>query len=137
MEAATIPTAGDWTVADRSPAVESPSDGSAAPPGAARPVETDVGDDSLAGMSVCFTGGSVCSIRGVRLSRDDQERLARRAGLDVRQSVSARLDILILANPDSRSTKAERAAQLGVRRIAEPAFWRMAGVHVDEAQGSN
>jgi NAD-dependent DNA ligase len=65
------------------------------------------------------------------LSRDDQERLASQAGLEVRQSVSARLDILVLASPDSHSTKAQRAAQLGVRRIAEPAFWRMAGVAVD------
>ena len=102
---------------------------------AATPVETEVGEDSLTGMSVCFTGGSVCSIRGVRLSRDDQERLATQAGLDVRQSVSSRLDILVLANPDSRSTKAERAERLGVRRIAEPAFWRMAGVEVDEFGG--
>jgi DNA polymerase-3 subunit epsilon len=94
-------------------------------------VQLDVGDESLKGLSVCFTGGSVCSIRGVRLSREDQERLAAMAGLDVRQSVSARLDILVLANPDSQSTKAQRAAQLGIRRIAEPAFWRMAGVEVD------
>jgi NAD-dependent DNA ligase len=103
----------------------------ASPDGPGLPVEIEVGEGSMRGQSVCFTGGSVCSIRGIRLSREDQERLALQAGLDVRQSVSARLDILVLANPDSHSTKAQRAAQLGVRRIAEPAFWRMAGVVVD------
>ena len=86
---------------------------------------------SLRGRSVCFTGASVCSLYGVRLSRDDQERLAAAAGMEVRQSVSARLDFLVLAHEDSRSTKAQRAATLGVRRIAEPAFWEMLGVDVD------
>ncbi len=108
-----------------------PDTGPTSPKPGPSPVEMHAMDESLKGRSVCFTGGSVCSIRGVRMSRDDQERLATAAGLDVRQSVSARLDILVLANPDSRSSKAERAAQLGVRRIAEPAFWRMAGVDVD------
>ena len=117
----------DWSTATGPPTVAQPEPADRA----AAPVQTEVGQDSLKGMSVCFTGGSVCSIRGVRLSREDQERLATQAGLDVRQSVSSRLDILVLANPDSQSTKAERAARLGVRRIAEPAFWRMAGVEVD------
>jgi NAD-dependent DNA ligase len=95
------------------------------------PVQAQVSEESLAGMSVCFTGLSVCSIRGVRLSREDQERMAAKAGLDVRQSVSARLDILVLADPESDSTKARRAQELGVRRIAEPVFWRMLGVPID------
>jgi hypothetical protein len=107
-------------------------------PGAAtasQEVQLEPTDERLTGMSVCFTGGSICSIRGVRLSREDQERFASQAGLDVRQSVSARLDILVVANPASRSTKAQRAAHLGVRRIAEPAFWRMLGIDVDAPRG--
>lgn len=94
-------------------------------------VQTEPTDESLVGKSVCFTGGSVCSIRGVRLSRDDQEAFARRAGLEIRQSVTARLDILVVANAASQSTKAQRAAHLGVRRIAERAFWLMVGLEVD------
>jgi hypothetical protein len=126
------PSAWGETIAGTSPSTEARSSATVgSPDGPGLPVETEVGEGSLHGQSVCFTGGSVCSIRGVRLSREDQERLARQAGLDVRQSVSTKLDILVLANPDSHSTKAQRAAQLGVRRIAEPAFWRMAGVAVD------
>ncbi len=97
----------------------------------ASPVQQAASDEKLAGRSVCFTGASVCSIGGVRLSRDDQERLALKAGMEVRQSVSSRLDFLVLSHEDSHSTKAQRAAQLGVRRIAEPAFWEMLGVAVD------
>ena len=94
-------------------------------PGARLPV--------LRGRSVCFTGSSVCSIDGVRLSRDDQERLALAAGMDVRQSVTSRLDYLVVSHEDSQSTKAQRAAQLGVRRIAEPEFWQLLGVVVDRS----
>ncbi len=116
---------GDPTPAADAPAASDPLEGSD------RGIEGTPGTDSLLGLSVCFTGGSVCSIGGVRLTRDDQERLATRAGMEVRQVVSARLDVLVLANPSSTSTKARRAAELGIRRMAEPAFWRTLGVDVD------
>jgi DNA polymerase-3 subunit epsilon len=87
--------------------------------------------DSLAGLSVCFTGGSVCTIGGAKLSRDDQEQLAACRGLVIKPGVSKHLDVLVLADPDSRSGKAQRAAELGVRRMAEPAFWRAIGVQID------
>ncbi len=136
VEAAALPPPPAWTAdLDASPRPAAGVPAAAWSPAAA-PVEMEVGEDSLKGLSVCFTGGSICSIDGVRLSREDQEWLARKAGLEVRQSVSARLDILVLANPESQSTKAQRAAELGVRRIAEPAFWRMAGVEVDGAPES-
>jgi DNA polymerase-3 subunit epsilon len=85
----------------------------------------------LLGKSVCFTGESVCSIKGSRLSRGDQESLARRAGLTVKAGVSGKLDLLVLADPDSMSGKARKAAELGVRRVAESVFWHLAGVPVD------
>ncbi len=87
--------------------------------------------ESFAGLSVCFTGGSVCTIGGAHLSREDQEALASDRGLIVKPSVSKHLDLLVLADPDSRSGKAGRAAELHVRRIAEPAFWRAIGVEID------
>ena len=40
----------------------------------------------LAGKSVCFTGASVVTIRGLEPTREDQERLARDAGMGVRGS---------------------------------------------------
>ena len=68
---------------------------------------------------------------GRPLSREQQESLAASAGLRVKANVSGRLDILVLADVESQSGKARKAAELGVRRIAEPVFWRLVGVPVD------
>jgi DNA polymerase-3 subunit epsilon len=97
----------------------------------ALPVGIDSSTNELIGKSVCFTGESVCSIAGDMLTRDDQERMATTAGLVVKSGVSRKLDILVVADPHSMSGKARKAAELGVRRIVEPAFWELAGVRVD------
>lgn len=81
--------------------------------------------------SVCFTGDSVCTIDGYPLSRTDQERMAAAAGMVVKSGVSSKLDVLVLADADSQSGKARKAAELGVRMVAEPVFWRMLGVAID------
>lgn len=85
----------------------------------------------FAGKSVCFTGDSACTILGVPLGRADQERFAAAAGMIVKSGVSSRLDLLVLGDPDSQSGKARRAAELGVRRMAEAVFWRALGVTID------
>lgn len=85
----------------------------------------------MAGKSVCFTGASVVTIRGLELTREDQERLASEAGMVIKPGVSGKLDILVLADPDSRSGKAKKADELRVRKMAEPVFWRALGVEID------
>jgi DNA polymerase-3 subunit epsilon len=85
----------------------------------------------LVGRSVCFTGESICCLGDEHLEREDQEMLAEEAGLIVKSCVSRKLDILVLADPDSQSGKARKARELGVRCIAEPVFWRALGVQVD------
>ncbi len=87
--------------------------------------------EDLAGKSVCFTGASVVSIQGMFLERADQERLAAKAGLVIKSSVSKKCEILVLADPDSRSGKSKVADDLGLRKIAEPVFWRLLGVPID------
>jgi len=87
--------------------------------------------EDLTGRSVCFTGASVVSIQGMFLERAHQERLAAEAGLVIKSSVSKKCDILILADPDSRSGKSKVADDLGVRKIAEPVFRRLLGVPID------
>lgn len=85
----------------------------------------------FAGKSVCFTVDSVCLTGGVPLSRADQGRLAARAEMIVKSGVSGHLDMLVLADPDSTSGKAQKAAALSARRVAELAFWRATEVQVD------
>jgi len=85
----------------------------------------------LAGRSVCFTGESVCSVGGVPLDREDQEVLAAEAGLVVAPRVTKKLDLLVLADPESMSGKAATARRYGVRMMAERAFWTALGVAID------
>jgi DNA polymerase-3 subunit epsilon len=82
------------------------------------------------GMSVCFTGACTCSVDGVRLTRDGAEMLAVSAGLVVTPRVTKQLDILVVADPDSMSGKAQKARSYGTRVIAERAFWPIIGVSV-------
>jgi DNA polymerase-3 subunit epsilon len=85
----------------------------------------------LAGLTVCFTGERVCAVGGRRMSRNVQLRIAAEAGADVVDTLTKKVDLLVLADAASQSGKARKAAQYGVRRIAEPVFWRMAGVETD------
>jgi DNA polymerase III subunit epsilon len=71
------------------------------------------------------------SVRGVPITRERAKQLAGDAGLVVCPSVTKKLDILVVADPDSLSAKARRARTYGTRIIAEPAFWRVLGVDVD------
>lgn len=85
---------------------------------------------SLAGRTICFTGALSGHIDGQRITRTMAEKLAAEAGLEVRQSVSSGLDILVVADPNTQSTKARKARQYGTRVIAEMELWRQLGVPV-------
>lgn len=87
--------------------------------------------NDLTGKSVCFTGELLCSIGGRAISREDAQILAARAGLEVKPSVTKKLELLVVADPHTRSGKAEKARQYGTRIIAEPVFWKAIGVNVD------
>lgn len=86
---------------------------------------------NLRGQSVCFTGAMTCRLRGEPISRTHAEHLATEAGLIVTASVTKKLDLLVMADPDSLSGKARKARAYGTRIIAERAFWRALGVQVD------
>lgn len=85
---------------------------------------------SLQGMTVCFTGELTCSHEGSRLTRSRAWELVEEAGLKVCPRVTKKVDILVLADPESTSAKAQKARQNGARLIAETAFWRLIGVEV-------
>ncbi|MGH3118282.1 MAG: exonuclease domain-containing protein [Gaiellales bacterium] len=85
---------------------------------------------ALAGQTVCFTGALVCTQDGEPLTRERAHKLASDAGLVVATSVTKHLDILVVADPETRSGKAKKAREYGTRIIAEAAFWQMIGVEV-------
>ncbi len=87
--------------------------------------------ESLVGKSVCFTGTSLCSENGVPMTRERAQELAGSAGLVVLPRVTKKLDILVVADPSSASSKAKKAREYGTRVLAEVAFWRALGVRVD------
>jgi len=86
---------------------------------------------SLAGKRVCFTGESVCSYQGQPITRELAAELAANAGLEIADSVTKTLDVLVVADPHTQSGKARKAKQYGTRIIHEPVFWQMLGINVD------
>lgn len=89
------------------------------------------GECALAGKSVCFTGALLGCIDGEQITREQAQELASKAGLEVLPRVTKKLDILVVADPLTLSTKAKTAREYGTRIIAEMAFWKAIGVAVD------
>jgi DNA polymerase-3 subunit epsilon len=87
--------------------------------------------DNLRGKTVCFTGELQAAINGQPITREIAEALAEKAGLLVANSVTKKTDLLVVADPDTQSSKARKARQYGIRILAEPVFWRMIGVNVE------
>jgi len=85
----------------------------------------------LRGKSVCFTGELLGRLRGERVTREVAEGLATESGLEVRASVTKRLDLLVVADPETQSIKARKAREYGVRIMAERVFWKGLGVAIE------
>lgn len=87
--------------------------------------------EELNGKRVCFTGELQSHINGELITRDVAETLAEQAGLVVSNSVTKKLDLLVVADPNTQSGKAKKARQYGTRVLADSVFWRMIGVTVE------
>jgi DNA polymerase III subunit epsilon len=87
--------------------------------------------NELAGKSVCFTGELQSRLNGECISREVAETLAEKAGLIVAGGVTKKLDVLVVADPNTQSGKAKKARQYGTRILAESVLWKMIGVTVD------
>lgn len=85
----------------------------------------------LAGRTVCFTGAMCALIDGERATRERATEIAEDHGMIVVKGVTKKLDMLVLADPDSMSGKAKKARQYGTRLVAEPVFWSIVGVSTD------
>jgi len=87
--------------------------------------------EDLSGKRVCFTGKLLCSIDGEPLTREHAEHLAIAAGLQPQRGVTKKLDILVVADPNTQSGKARKARGYGTRVISEVSFWPMIDVTVE------
>ena len=56
--------------------------------------------------------------------------LAASRGMIVMETVTKKLDLLVVADPFTQSGKAKRARLYGIRIIHEPVFWRALGMEV-------
>lgn len=86
-------------------------------------VVKSVGD----GRSICMTG-AFAGPRGGGMSRHQVEAYAERAGFHVLKGVTKKLDLLVVADPNTCSGKARKARQYGIEIVAEPVFWRELGL---------
>jgi DNA polymerase III subunit epsilon len=95
-------------------------------------VHENKGDAELPeGAVVCFTGALECTLGGTTITRERARALAEAAGLETVNSVTRKCEVLVVADPHSQSAKARKARELGVRVIAESAFWPLIGVDVN------
>ena len=88
-------------------------------------------DRELKGRTVCFTGAMCASIDGERATRERATEVAESFGMIVVKGVTKKLDYLVMADPDSMSSKARKARAYGTRLLAESVFWNMVGVSTD------
>ncbi len=70
-------------------------------------------------------------MRGGLISREMAEQLAVDKGPRVLPSVTKKLDLLVVADANTQSSKAKKARQYGIRILYEPVFWRLLGVPID------
>lgn len=87
-------------------------------------------EEDLRGLSVCFTGELQCCLNGERITRSMANHLARQAGLEVHPRVTRKLNLLVVADPDTQSGKAKKARADGTRIIAERSFWQKLEIEV-------
>ncbi|MGH9426858.1 MAG: exonuclease domain-containing protein [Terriglobia bacterium] len=95
-----------------------------------KPVSSSANRADLAGKRVCFTGELQCRLEGHSISRELAEELARKAGLVVLDSVTKTCDLLVVADPQTQSGKANKARRYGTRIMHETVFWNAIGVRV-------
>lgn len=84
----------------------------------------------LAGKCVCFTGECQCNVNGRAITREMAADLATRHGVVVMESVTKKLDLLVVADPLTQSGKAKKARQYGIPIMHELVFWQALGVKV-------
>jgi DNA polymerase III subunit epsilon len=94
-------------------------------------VEICQSKEEFRGKRVCFTGECQFRYNGVGITREMAIKLASDQGLIVVDSVTKKLDLLVIADPLTQSSKAKQARRYGIRLISESVFWKDIGVEVE------
>ena len=89
-----------------------------------------LGGQEFTGKQVCFTGECQCRLEGETITRKMAAELVTRQGMIVAESVTKKLDFLVVADPLTQSGKAKKARQYRIRIMHEPVFWRALGLEV-------
>lgn len=87
--------------------------------------------EDIRGKTIRFTGELQARVNGELITREIAQILARNAGLIVLNGVTKKLDILVVADPNTQSVKAKKAREYGTRILADAVFWRIIGVPVE------
>jgi DNA polymerase-3 subunit epsilon len=95
------------------------------------PVTISIGPTDLSGKRVCFTGECQCRLKGEAITRELATELATQSGLVVVESVTKKLDLLVVADPLTQSGKAKKAQKYGIRVMHEPVFWKVVGLAIE------
>lgn len=87
--------------------------------------------EQLTGKRVCFTGECQCRHLGQTITREMATELATNQGMIVVESVTKKLDLLVVADPLTQSGKAKKAHKYGIRIMHEAVFWKVLGIEVE------
>ena len=81
----------------------------------------------LAGKTFCFTGAikKIDEAKGKPFTRKQMEDFVAKQGGKILSDVTSKLDFLVMADPKSRSSKAEKARELGTKILSEEDFFGM------------
>jgi DNA ligase (NAD+) len=90
------------------------------------PEKVVLSSDKLQGMSFCFTGAiQATKPDGKRYARDDMHALVIQNGGTVEKAITKNLTYLVMVDPSSTSSKAQKAKQMGTSILGEKQFFEM------------
>jgi len=87
--------------------------------------------DQLTGKRVCFTGESQCRHLDQTITREMATELATNKGMIVVETVTKKVDLLVVADLLSQSGKAKKARKYSTQIMHEADFWNLLGIEVE------
>lgn len=96
-----------------------------------RKLEKSNAEGDYYGKQLVFSGGFNCAYEGVKVTKKVATDFAQQHGFVVENSVTASINLLVLKDIESTSSKAKAARESGTEIMGDLDFFRMLGVEVD------